>query len=297
MKATKRIISVVLILVIVLLFAITWWHHPELSQQLRHISILELAGILLMYATMTALLVLIYDITLRLAGYSMPLFEQALLTMYSSIVNFFGPLQSGPGVRTVYLKKRHHVSIKKYLAATTVYYLFFAWFSGLFLLSGLTAGWLFLFLAGSVIIALLLWKYRSRFKDYKLIQNYSLPNMIQMACTALIQVVLVCTIYYIELHSVGAHASIRQVAVYTGAANFSLFVSLTPGALGFREAFLLFSTRLHHISGTTIVSANILDRGAYVIFLAILFAIVLILRAKDRFDITSDQVARSADER
>ncbi|HEY5152784.1 MAG TPA: hypothetical protein VII55_02310, partial [Candidatus Saccharimonadales bacterium] len=72
------------------------------------------------------------------------------------------------------------------------------------------------------------------------------------------------------LRSVAPATRFSQAIIYTGAANLALFVSLTPGAIGFRESFLVFSRHLHHISDNTIVAVNILDRSVYIVFLLIL---------------------------
>jgi uncharacterized membrane protein YbhN (UPF0104 family) len=85
-----------------------------------------------------------------------------------------------------------------------------------------------------------------------------------------LQAGLVCLIYYSELRSVAPATRFSQAIIYTGAANLALFVSLTPGAIGFRESFLVFSRHLHHIGNNTIVAANILDRSVYIVFLLIL---------------------------
>jgi uncharacterized membrane protein YbhN (UPF0104 family) len=90
----------------------------------------------------------------------------------------------------------------------------------------------------------------------------------------------------VELHAVGAHPSIGQVVSSTGAANLALFVSLTPGAIGFRESFLYFSQSLHHISTANILSANLIDRACYVIFLLLLLVVVVSLHAGKKLRLT-----------
>ena len=97
----------------------------------------------------------------------------------------------------------------------------------------------------------------------------------QLACYVLI--------YFVELQMVQAGANLRQVVAYAGAANFSLFVSLTPGGIGIREAFLAFSTKLHGIGLTSIVAANVIDRAVYVVVLGLLFAVLSGLHVKRRF--------------
>ena len=83
-------------------------------------------------------------------------------------------------------------------------------------------------------------------------------------------------IYYVELTAVAPGVSVSQAVIYTGAANFALFVSLTPGAIGFRESFLLFTERLHGIDAGTIVAANTLDRAVYIVFLVVIAAAILL---------------------
>lgn len=269
------------IIAVFLVLGITWRRHPEWYQQLRQVKPILIAAVLLLYGCMLAVLVLIYDTTLRLCGHKIPLREQTLLTMYSSIANFFGPLQSGPGVRSVYLKKRHNVSLKSYATASILYYALFAGFSGLFLLSGIrpvsrallfSTGWI---LAGCFGLWLLL-----RRKRPKLLSSLTPQLTIRLALATLLQVCLVVLIYYIELRAVGAQVSPSQAIAYTGAANFALFVSLTPGALGFRESFLIFSRHIHQIGSSVVIVANILDRAVYVFFLGILFLLALGLHAK-----------------
>jgi len=75
------------------------------------------------------------------------------------------------------------------------------------------------------------------------------------------------------------------VVIYTGAANFALFVSITPGAIGFRESFLLFSQHLHHIDSSTIVAANLIDRSVYIVLLLLLAAGIFGTHAQRRFKI------------
>ena len=107
-----------------------------------------------------------------------------------------------------------------------------------------------------------------------------------MALATLLQVVLWVIIFYVELQTV-SHVSLSQVLVYTGAANLALFVSLTPGAIGFRESFLLFSQRLHHIDTATIVAANTIDRAIYIVLLIILAIGIFATHANRRLKVIS----------
>jgi uncharacterized membrane protein YbhN (UPF0104 family) len=107
-----------------------------------------------------------------------------------------------------------------------------------------------------------------------------------IGAAAAMQLATQVAIYAVELHNVGAHASFGQVLSYTGVANFALFAALTPGAIGIREAFLLFSEKLHHISSEAIVAANVVDRGVYLVFLGVLFLLVIGLHAKKKLHVS-----------
>jgi uncharacterized membrane protein YbhN (UPF0104 family) len=74
-----------------------------------------------------------------------------------------------------------------------------------------------------------------------------------------------------------------RALIYGGSANLSLFVSITPGGIGFREAFLVFARGLHHVPINTIVSAGIVDRAFYVLFLAALLVFSSLLHLRGRF--------------
>ena len=90
---------------------------------------------------------------------------------------------------------------------------------------------------------------------------------------AVVQVFVTTTIYYLELHTTsgGAVYSYSQALVFNASAALSMFVSLTPGGIGIRETFIIFTESLHHIPLASIIAAGILDRAFYVLFLALLF--------------------------
>lgn len=212
----------------------------------------------------------------------MPIYENFLLNSYSSLVNFFGPGQSGPGFRGAYLKLKHNVLIKQYIFITLVYYAFYALFSGLLFSVVafqpiITLGLMLAICVGCTAIIKL---YLNRNKrSLQRTTTFKLKPIVIIGCATLIQVILLWLLYFLELSSFDSTVSLSQAAAYTGAANFALFVSLTPGAIGFREAFLVFSQNVHGISNELIVAANILDRAIYILFLGLLFLIILSLHA------------------
>ncbi|HSX36675.1 MAG TPA: lysylphosphatidylglycerol synthase domain-containing protein [Patescibacteria group bacterium] len=285
-KYVKPLASLLVLVVTALAFAHFVSTHPAARHQLANVHPAVLLLLLGLYALVLGCLVLAQEGTLDMCATRLGRSETLLLTMYTAIVNFFGPLQSGPGFRAVYLKKKYGTKLKNYALATLLYLGFYAGFSGLFLLSGVI-GWqwlLLLALLGACVIAVAV---RLELPLVGRLKSLAWRGSVKLGVATLLQVSITAIIYYVELRSVNHAVHFSQAVIYTGAANFALFVSVTPAAIGFRESFLLFSQHLHHINTTTIVNASLIDRGVYVLFLGILVLAALGLHAKQRLQSSS----------
>ncbi len=273
-----------IVIVVATVVAFTWYasKNPEVLKQLSQTPLTTIIAITLLYGGVLGALIIVLYGSLMAYKKSMELQENFLLNAYSSLVNFFGPGQSGPGFRAAYLKLKHNVKIKQYIFVTLVYYAFYAFFSGILVASAALTWWATIgLLVGIAATCWIVLRYYIR-KNKELVQSSPhsfIKPFIVIGLATLLQIILLWIIYFVELRSFDANISLSQAATYTGAANFALFVSLTPGAIGFREAFLVFSQNLHHIPNDIIVTANILDRAVYILFLGILFIFVLLLHA------------------
>jgi uncharacterized membrane protein YbhN (UPF0104 family) len=291
-KKNRRWIAVGVLIITVLLVAHFFFSNPQYIEQLAHVSPSVIVLVILLNIPATVALAWAYYAILQLCGKPIAMKENILLTAYSSIINFFGPLQSGPGVRAVYLKTRHKVRIRDYMLATLVYYAFYATFCALFLLVGTRPWWqtaLGLLVVAGFSTCVIGWFIR---RDSKWGEKgapsafaFRRSTLIALAIAVLLQITCNASYFYVELHAVNPSISISQAISYTGAAGFSLFVSLTPDAVGFREAFLIFSQQLHHISTADILNANIIDRGSYVLYLVLLLLFTLSVHARDRLQL------------
>jgi uncharacterized membrane protein YbhN (UPF0104 family) len=285
----KRLVVIAILLITIYVFVHFFITHPGYITSLRDVKPGVIALVIALNFVMIALLGVLYDAILRICGKKLRLKENILLTSYSSIVNFFGPLQSGPGVRAAYLKTRHQLRLRDYTLATLIYYGLFAFFSALFLAVGSRPWWqtiLALLVVGGFSY-LVIRVFMKRDKRKGLPSQFALrPKVLAVLISVtFLQVVLTAVTYFVELRAVDSTVHFSQAITYAGAANFSLFVSLTPDAIGFRESFLVLAQHLHHISTAHILSANIIDRGSYLLFLGILFIIVLSVHAKDQLQI------------
>lgn len=283
MKGKLRIVLGVAI-VIATVAAFVWYinGNPEVLRQLKATPLTTIGLLFLLFigAMTIALMLVLYGYMLFYKKHmSWP--ENFLLNSYSSLINFFGPGQSGPAFRGAYLKMKHGLKIKQYVFITLVYYAFYAFFSGLLLAIPSLVWWqsLLLLLFIGTVCYIVLKIYLRRNSGLLTTSGTNLKPLVIISSATLLQVLLLWLIYFVELRSFDSSVSLGQAATYTGAANFALFVSLTPGAIGFREAFLIFSQNLHHISNDIIVAANVLDRAVYILFLGLLFVVVLALHA------------------
>lgn len=290
-KYIKNVLGLVVLITTIGAFVHFFQQHPQYLQQLLQTNHWFILLIISLYLVFIVVLMFIYDACMHLCGIKLPFKEKFLLTSYSSIVNFFGPLQSGPGVRAVYLKAKHGVRLRDYTLATLMYYCIYAFFSAFFLLVGTRPWWQTLIalaaVAGISITAIRFFVGRDK-QPGKSRFRLTGPALTALIIFTFLQVLLFAVIYFIELRTVNSHTTWGQAVSYTGAANFALFVSLTPGAIGFRESFLVFSKHLHHVSTANIFSANLIDRTAYVAALGILFVLVLSMHAGKRFKVATN---------
>ena len=284
----RKFLPVTLVAVTVGLFIYLFIKHPEYRHTLASTNPWILALIGALYVVLVLCFNWVYDITLRLCGERLGRRENLLLTCYSTIVNFFGPLQSGPGVRAAYLKQKRNVKYRDYTMASFVYYAMYAIVSALFILVGSGRHWviaLALFVVVTAGCLGIVYITHKRIKKSDRGSNFHITPKLgsELFAATLCQLSIVALIYFVELRAVHTGATPLQAIVYGGAANFSLFVSLTPGAIGFREAFLEFSRQLHHIPTSGILAASVIDRSVYVVLLGVLFVLTLGMHLGDRF--------------
>lgn len=288
LKRWRAGVAAIVLLLTIIVFVRFFVNHPQYFDVIRHVRLWVILAVIVLNGLLTIVIAIASQFTLELCGHRIPFREQLLLTAYSSIANFFGPLQSGPGVRGLYLKTKHQVSLRDYTLATLIGYGMFATFSGLLLFGGSRSWWqtgLVIAAIGGLslsLIGLLVRRARRQQRPSRL--HFSAHALGGLLVMTFVQVCIVTTYYAIELHAVAPHLALHQAIAYAGAANFALFVSLTPDAIGIRESFLLLSRRLHHISTAVVFSANLIDRAAYALYLVLLSVIVLGLHGQERFN-------------
>ncbi len=287
-KHLKTILGPVIVIGTIAAFVYYLARHPQTVDQIKHMPPATLLALLALYGLWFIAYALVTRGSLHLYGKHMGLQENFLFNAYSNLINFFGPGQSGPIFRGAYLKKKHNLGIKQFMFTMLIYYAFYGVISVGMMMVGTRPWWqtVLLVIGATGGSAYILRWYRRRSKQKQTLMLDPI-HIAWIGAATVLQLVTQAVIYMVELHNVGAGASMGQALAYTGVANLALFVALTPGAIGIREAFLTFSQQLHHIDTGTIVAANVVDRATYLVFLGILFILVFSLHAREKLSIAS----------
>ncbi len=289
-KFLKPYISVLLILATLTALVYYLMTHHSLINSLKKLAISNLVLILGLYFLMLFVLVLIFRATVFLLGIKLSFKLNLLVNIYSLFMNFFIPGQTGPVYRAYILKKDHKVLYRNFLLITVIYFLIYSAISIIFIMIGLRSLRLDLLIVVCLLIGILVFrKYLMKFLAER--SQLLLKNIPYLVLATLLQVVVQSIIYFVELKTVArsSHLDILSVLSYTGVANLAIFVSLTPGAIGIREAFLLITKNLIHISSSSIILANLVDRAINILFLGMLGIFILIFHINKKLPKINDQ--------
>lgn len=270
----KRVLSIIVLIISFVLLGFYISANPAVLKSVIGIGIPKSILLLSLYLGVLVTNFGVMYATVKLRDKHLHAKDGILLIIYSSFINFFGPLQSGPAVRAIYLKAKLGLRIRDYTYAMLFYYFAFAFINVSLIFINRWAWLSFVGIAVGIILTI----FASNKLNFGPLRKY----VLYIFLLTLLQIIMMVVIYSVELWNVnpGARYSILQTISYTGSANLSLFVSLTPGGIGIREAFLVFSQSLHQIPLNSIVAAGILDRAMYIVFIVILFAVSSSLHLK-----------------
>lgn len=273
----KKVVAIIIILTFLSLFGYYIYGHPEIIDDVLSIGYINVFILLILYSGVVLTNVSVVHATIRLCRRDLSLKNSLFLTIYSSVVNFFGPLQSGPAVRAVYLKRKIGLHIRDYTIAMIFYYLSFGVINASLLFIP-KSPWLSVL---GIIVAFIMTAIGTAKLGFGPHKKYVFYILI----STIIQIIFMVFIYSIELNAINpaAHYSLMQTISYTASANLAMFVSLTPGAIGIRETFLILSQSFHNIPLGSIVAAGIIDRAVYIVFLIIMFVLSSGLHLKSMF--------------
>jgi uncharacterized membrane protein YbhN (UPF0104 family) len=259
------------------------------QQQFQRLDSLGLVDVLLIILGQTIVItsnVLILMILVLFIDKKVPFLEASRITAYSSVVNFFGFLQGGLGVRAIYLKTTVGMKLKKYTLLTIVQYLTIFGISAAMVVIGVFKDG-YLLLAGLLTVSLLLvliYKFKS-YLSVKITNTvHSLVKLVRVRSLALLIFAVLFQLAgstlaaAVELSAIGADITVQGLLVYSGMSQFAIVFAITPAAIGVREALLLAVQGQMGISSSDIILAATIDRLVYFLTLGLFAPLALTAR-------------------
>ncbi len=303
-KFVGRILAVFFFIIFLFYF---YWNRQDFAK-LVEIELYYIISIILL-----KLIILFFNglcISVFLRGYKlyMPLLESYYLSYITTWGNYFGPLQSGLGLRALYLKRKYDFPLSLFL--TTMYgnYILVFFVNGIISLltlamiyeiTGITSYPLILFFTTVVLVTAVIIYFPSSsilFRDFllkgkiailhklskifqgwiKLRKNRSL--IYKLILLTLSNFFLWSIMYYLEYKAIGINLSIPQTLLFTTITSSTILVSITPGGIGIREGIQLLFSKFIGISELDVIAVAILDRG--LLFLSLILLYIFFLKYK-----------------
>lgn len=284
----RQVVSIFVVVATCAMLFLYIQSHPTALSGLKNVTPIDLITVNLLYIASILTLAVNLNEIIRRAGKRITTYESLLVTSYASWANYLIPGQSGPGLRAVYLKVKHGVPVRLVMIGTLVYLLWLVAISTFMVLYAAFGirGWVVLLVMTILLIVASILIFMLRADSF--IQNKegfaaNIRLVVATGVWTLVQLILIGTIYYVELIAIDTRIGIVQAIGYAGVSNLSLLVAITPAAIGVREIFLAMSQGIHSISIETIAAASAVDRASYVVFLVELSLFIALSHAKDRF--------------
>ena len=298
----KNFYSVIFLSILVFSFVFYFfWHFPEFkSISFQNISCLLPAILLILSMLYTNGLVIKY----LLEPFKIKLFfrEWLGLSVITAAGNYLTPFRGGAIARATYLKHEHKFSHSHFLSTLAGIYVIVFWVNSLagittlgalYLLENkfnflLFSAFLILFLGLSLVILL-----SPRIRKTKLtiinkiimvINGWNLIKknkkiIFAVALIALINILIMAGIVFFEFKIIGKTLNFIGTLFIAINSTLSLFLSITPGSLGVKEAIIVFSARILGISPAEALTVGVIDRLinlALLIILSPIFSYFLI---------------------
>lgn len=306
MKIKKKYISNILLLAFFI--ALAWYikENKEDFIQLRYINLWYILGAIILRILQLFLSGAFIKIIVNkyLVNNAITTFESFYISVFSAVGNFFGFMQSGAGIRAVYLKTKYGLSLSKFTMTILIHYTI------TFLVFG-TAGLVALFCLGNLdwrfIIPMFILSYgalgfvmvnRIKLIDkilsnkvFKRFHNLfellrQLPSdvrqkpgmFVTLSFLYVLRFMLAMMIQLLFFKSIDIDVSLFALMLYTSLSRLPIIVNITPAALGFREAILLLAQNLVSLDTSSILKLAIIERTIFVIVLTCTFILTSLVK-------------------
>lgn len=292
----SKLVKALLSLVFIVLFVLYYINNPEAVTELRNYSVATiLLGAILTFVSITVnglFLKLVID---KLAK-NISIAESVYTSLISTLANYVLPFRGGMGVRAVYLKHRFDFKYKDFIATLYGNYIVvFMANSGValvalmlfFIRDGVFSPSLILVMTGILIFSISLASPRIRLDSLvlNLLDKTRLPiarkislkvgrvlqgwkiivqdrNLLyKIIVLAIINVSTRISLFYLLFQALGLQLSFPQIILFTVISNLSIFIAVTPGALGVRETLLLVYSNFLMVTNQHILNVSLGERA------------------------------------
>lgn len=291
-QRSLKVFALIGVLILFAFYATTNWNE---FNRLRSVNPLHILLIIIGQLLILLSSTLMFRYIIFASNQTISLQNAFRINAYSALVNFFGFLQGGVGVRAAYAKAYFKIPIKKFIYFTFIQYVTLFYISFLLIVCSLLAinnrfpMAMYTFLGGILGLYVI-----SKYVFDKMQSKYVIPirqlGLKGFVLINLIQILGCLLAYGIELAAIGANFSLSALVLYAAVTQFSVVLAVTPGALGIKEGLLLIASSQMALSVDDILLSSVLDR--LVLFLTFCLILPFAIAAKQQ---TSKLLTQSTD--
>jgi uncharacterized protein (TIRG00374 family) len=309
----KKIFQILVLIVLITWFGIYFYQHFDEFRDLKIVNSILLIPISLLAVIFLINNGLVLKYFLKPFNIKLKFKEWFGLSVITTMGNYLTPFRGGAVARAVYLKRIHQFPHAYFLSTLAGIYIvvflvnsfvgvltmiFLYHFLGVFNILIFTI-FLAIFLTLLAIII-----FSPRFKETKypffnkfinVLNGWHLikSNKKMIAVIGLISVInvgIIVLMMFLEFRVFGLEIPLLSALFLSIVSTLGLFISITPGALGIKEAIIVFTATVINIPVSQALTVSILDRVVGLVIIAILGPIFLVFwrrREEKRIQIES----------
>lgn len=297
---TKKITTMILTIIIILLITIYVKKNYEDFKVLSNLSAFELIILLISNLILSYINAAILVVQLKVFGIQFKRFESLPLIIITTFSNTLLPFRAGIGVQAIYLKKIHQFRYSNYLSALAGVYII-SFFS--FSLIGIITSCLIYFTTNEVNLFILLIFITLLFATIasvifpkmiihlipfnslkKKVKNVvigwetlvkSRNTILKLTILMLINILMVGIIFllqlrFLEIKNINNNYLNLWESLYIASFSvISLILNITPSSLGIKEVLIAYSSNSVSLSSDSAVVVSLLDRAIGLVYLLI----------------------------
>lgn len=213
----------------------------------------------------------------------LPFMEWFGLSLINAMGNMLAPFRGGSVANAVYLKKKYRFPYSKFVSNLSALYIIIFWVNSLIGIISCIYIYLnydvydivissffvllFIFLSGVILLSPHISLTSHYFINIPIkvingwwhIKNHK-KEIVLIAGAAFLNIIQAVGITYFEFLVFGITVPLEKVLFLSVVSTLSLFLSITPGSLGIKEAFALYTASVLYVPLSEMIAVSILER-------------------------------------